>query len=390
MKISILAPDLSHNSIGRAYILAKILQRRYDVEIVGPILKKRIWAPVINDKNMKYSSLKFCGNFISIPGLKKLYSLIDGDVIYVIKPLFNSFTVGLIKKVFTKKPLILDIDDWELGFSIGSYKDRNFIGRLFYILKEPVRFILNPNGSFLWKIINEKMVKYADRITVSDNFLKGRFGGVIIYHARDTDTINPKIFDKGLLKQKYGINKKSKVIMFFGTPRKYKGVDDLVEAVFLIRSKDIILFIVGIDEEDKYCKVLVEKTKERLLSNVRIFGLQPFEKIPEFLSFADIVVIPQRRSYSTIGQIPAKVFDAMAMAKPIIATDISGLSEILDRCGWVVEPGDTRKLTKMIEYVLSNHEEAKEMGLRAREKCINEYSFNATEVILSKIFKEYE
>jgi len=37
MKISILTPDLSHNCLGRAYLLVKILQRHYKVEIVGPI-----------------------------------------------------------------------------------------------------------------------------------------------------------------------------------------------------------------------------------------------------------------------------------------------------------------------------------------------------------------
>jgi len=35
MKISILSPDLSHNCLGRAYLLAKILQRHYEVEIIG-------------------------------------------------------------------------------------------------------------------------------------------------------------------------------------------------------------------------------------------------------------------------------------------------------------------------------------------------------------------
>jgi hypothetical protein len=35
MKISILTPDLSHNYLGRAYLLAKILQRHYEVEIIG-------------------------------------------------------------------------------------------------------------------------------------------------------------------------------------------------------------------------------------------------------------------------------------------------------------------------------------------------------------------
>jgi len=42
MKISILPPDLSHNCLGRAYLLAKILQRHYEVEIIGPMFGEGI------------------------------------------------------------------------------------------------------------------------------------------------------------------------------------------------------------------------------------------------------------------------------------------------------------------------------------------------------------
>jgi len=37
----------------------------------------------------------------------------------------------------------------------------------------------------------------------------------------------------------------------------------------------------------------------------------------------DVVIIPQRENFATLGQMPAKVFDAMAMAKPTIATNVS-------------------------------------------------------------------
>lgn len=36
MKISILTPDFSHNCFGRAWLLAKVLQRHYDIEVIGP------------------------------------------------------------------------------------------------------------------------------------------------------------------------------------------------------------------------------------------------------------------------------------------------------------------------------------------------------------------
>jgi len=42
MKISILSPDLSYNCLGRAYLLAKNLQRHYEVEIISPMFVEGI------------------------------------------------------------------------------------------------------------------------------------------------------------------------------------------------------------------------------------------------------------------------------------------------------------------------------------------------------------
>jgi len=108
------------------------------------------------------------------------------------------------------------------------------------------------------------------------------------------------------------------------------------------------------------------------------------------LAIADVVVIPQRKNFATIGQMPAKVFDAMAMAKPIIATNVSDLPEILDGCGWIVESENSEQLAETIQYVLHNLEEAKEIGRKAREKCIKRYSWDAMERVLNKIFSKYE
>jgi len=105
---------------------------------------------------------------------------------------------------------------------------------------------------------------------------------------------------------------------------------------------------------------------------------------------ADVVVIPQKRNFSTIGQIPAKVFDAMAMARPIIATNVSDLPEILDGCGWIVEPENPKQLAETIQYVLNNPEEAEEMGWKARQKCIEKYSWDAMEKVLLGVFGKYE
>jgi glycosyltransferase involved in cell wall biosynthesis len=47
-------------------------------------------------------------------------------------------------------------------------------------------------------------------------------------------------------------------------------------------------------------------------------------------------------------------------------------------------------LAEKIQYVLNNPEEAEEMGNKARQKCIEKYSWDAMEEILLKVFKKYE
>jgi len=386
MKISILTPDLSHNCLGRAYLLAKILQRHYEVEIVGPTFDDGIWESVANDKSITYKSVKIRGMFRPYWQIKELIEKIEGDVIYASKPLFTSFGVGLSKKLFDSKPLILDIDDWQMGFMKDIYKSLSIFHRLKYLTTSALCFY--KVDSYWNNLLSEKLSCLADKITVSNSFLRNRFGGTIVWHARDTKTFDPAKFDKYLLREKYQIEKTNKVIMFLGTPRPHKGIKDLIKATSLIKDQNVILIVVGIDNRDLYCKNLVNSAKKMLGDRFKSFGLQPFEKVPELLSVADVMVIPQKRNFSTIGQVPAKVFDAMAMAKPIIATNVSDLPEILDGCGWIVEPENPKQLAETIQYVLNNPEKAKEMGWKARQKCIEKYSWDAMEKVLLEVFEK--
>ena len=88
------------------------------------------------------------------------------------------------------------------------------------------------------------------------------------------------------------------------------------------------------------------------------------------------------------AQIPAKVFEAMAMAKPIIATAISDLPEILEGCGIIVEPENVPQLAGAIEAVLTDSQRADELGERARERHRKEYSWDAMETVLVDVMHQ--
>ncbi len=386
MRISILSPDLSQNCLGRAYLLAELLKKNYEVEIVGPIFGKGIWEAISNKNDIKFKTIKFKGRFSPYLQVKELAKNIKGDVIYASKPLLTSFGVGLFMKIFKRKPLVLDIEDWQMGFIKEIHKKLFMPSNFKYLVTS---FLYLYNAQSYWNnIIGERLVCFAEEITVSNRFLHHKFGGKIICHARDTEVFNPYKYSGSLIKKRYGINK-NKIVMFFGTPRPHKGIEDLIKAVNLIRSKDIALVIVGIDESS-YCKDIVKLGEEILADKFIELPMQLFERVPEILAMSDIVVIPQRNNFASIGQIPAKIIDAMAMAKPIVSTNVSDIPEILEGCGWVVEPGNPFHLAQAIKYIFDDPKEAKRRGNQARIKCINRFSYNVVGKKLIDIFSKYE
>jgi len=385
MKISILTPDFSHNCFGRAWLLAKVLQRHYDVEMIGPAFGDGIWKPLENacDFDIKMVKGYASGQF----EFRKMLNMISGDVIYASKPLMASFGVGLVKKIRNRKPLILDIDDQELGFG------KEFYDSLIWP-KKINDFLLSISNwrSYYYALILNKLIRFANTLTVSGKILQAQYGGTIIWHGRDVDTFNPKKFDKNELKRKYlpDRDKKSFIVGFIGTPKPHKGLEDLIDAIGVLKNESFLLMIVGTDE-NSYCQNLKQRVKNSILKDrVIFFPQQPFEKLPEFLAITDLVVIPQAERAASYGQVPAKIFDAMAMTKPIIATNISGLPEILDGCAWIVDPGNPKQLAETIQYIFNYPIEAVEMGLKAREKFKREYSWDVMGERLISIFEKYQ
>ncbi|MDI6765237.1 MAG: glycosyltransferase family 4 protein [Bacteroidota bacterium] len=371
MKISILSFDMGHNCLGRAYLLGKVLQRRYDVEILGtqfPSFGSTIWKPC-DTGEFKYYTVKG-GKFPDYFGsVRDLLKHISGDVIYASKLRFSSYGIGFLKKLFSWKPLVLDIDDLETSW----YVPEEWKKRRAYSFRDPT-------GYHHTKWI-QRFKWFANEITTVSTQLQERYGGIIIPHGRDTDYLDPSKHDGYDLRCNLGIEEK-KIIMFLGTPRPHKGLEDVIRALAFIRRSDIRFIIVGKDSDLSYEQKLRELGGDRVILLDQI----PFTEVPRYLSIADLVVIPQRRHEQSSGQIPAKVFDAMAMAKPIIATNVSDLPNILDGCGIVVEPGDIESLAYEIEWVFSHPNEIHELGEKARAKCIAEYSWDVMEERLKNIF----
>ncbi|MFD1562790.1 glycosyltransferase family 4 protein [Haloarchaeobius amylolyticus] len=375
MKITILTPDLSDNSLGRSYLLAQLLEPHYEIEIVGPKTRQNIWKPVRDE--YEYQSVDMRSSILDFPlHYQSISRKISGDVVYAVKPRMLSYGYGLLNSIEKDKPIILDIDDWESGFKSGDGM-RKYLS---YLKSIPMLVNLNSLG---YMRMMEKASVWADEITVSNFFLKEKFGGTYVPHVRNTDFFNPDNYDSKKARNELGIPEDKFIVLFSGTPRPHKGVSDLVEAVQSIERDDILLLIVGV-HESRYVRKLKSMSDDRVV----FYSQQPFTQLPKWIAASDLFVIPQKQTSSTRGQMPAKVFDAMSMGKPIIATEVSDLPRVLEDCGVIVSPDSPGELANKIEDLANDPNERDELGSKARVQCVRNYSYQRFSPKLAALVEE--
>ncbi len=383
-KISVIAPDLSGGGGTRVYLLAQVLQQlNHDVKVVGFAFRQPLYP--LPPSNLQVEWMAGCDYPQFIMAARQLLQKIDGDIIYAVKPRPTSLGIGLLKKLQNRKPLILDIDDWEMSWFGGDgWKYSPMPKQLLRDLIKKDGVLRNPQYQLYLKW-SQNLVKYADAITVNTKFLKNKYGGTYLPHGKDINHFNPDNFPIADSRDKYGFSK-YKILMFPGTVRPHKGVEDILKAMDLLNRHDLKLVLVGGRIiQDSYVDKLIKKWQHWIIK----LPQQPIEKMPEIVAAADIIVVPQRLTTTSQAQFPIKLTDAMAMAKPILATTVGDIPDILGNTGYLVEPSNPQQLAEKISWIFDNLGEAQEKAQKARKYCIEKYSIESMATILSQVLEPF-
>jgi glycosyltransferase involved in cell wall biosynthesis len=106
-------------------------------------------------------------------------------------------------------------------------------------------------------------------------------------------------------------------------------------------------------------------------SHIKFLGFR--EDIPTMLSQLDILVVPSLQE--PFGKI---VIEGMAMAKPVVASRVGGIPEIIlnGETGLLVPPGDTEALRRALYTLITNPEKRYAMGRRGRQRVEQDFALS--------------
>jgi glycosyltransferase involved in cell wall biosynthesis len=183
-----------------------------------------------------------------------------------------------------------------------------------------------------------------------------------------------------------GLGQKERVIGFVGSLMPWHGLQDLIDAFEMVSQRDgsVRLMVVG-GNRDQIDQLIEANQDKRSLKKIIFLGEIDYPLIPAYLDLCQVLVAPfntkrdedRRKLYDkySFWWCPIKLFEYMAMARPVVVSDVGEIPEYLDGAGLTYREGDTRELAESILRLLNDSEESSRMGQRGRRLILEKYNW---------------
>lgn len=217
----------------------------------------------------------------------------------------------------------------------------------------------------------------------------------------DTALYNPDVSGDTVRKE-YNIGPHQPTLAYVGNLTVIKGLHILIDALHLMTKNilDIKLLMVLNMPIDTYQKSdrldidmgLMSKIKEQikccgLEDNIIPLGI--LDNMPQVMAACDIFVTP---FLNTVGVVdyPISMLEAMALGKPVVATKVGGIPEIIEhqKSGLLINPNDPAGLSDAIAYMLENQEESKRMGVEGLKIISERFKREMVVEMVEAIYEE--
>lgn len=371
MKVTVLCSNLGTNCVMRAALLADLLRDDFEVRLAGIHAGGGLWPPA-RDLPFPVDAVQV-RNALQLGACAWAGDLVrDADAVVVSKPLPTSLLPGW----FARRrgiAVVLDIDDWEIGLFPG-------------ITGHGVLRALDELAYEAWSAVSPRRLNarlttrlcdvLARRLPwpklASNRWLQARYGGDLLYHVRP---VTPEV---AAPRNGLALDGRSWV-GFVGTVRPHKGVEMLADALARLEGDAAPgLILAGADPDSSQAGSVIAHAAQ-VLGPERFRHLPPFPaaELPGVLAACDVISVPSGGGTASRGQIPAKLFDAMAAGRAVVATAVNDIPEILEGCGRVVPPDDVDALAAALAALSADPALRAKLGEAARRRHAERYSYEA-------------
>ena len=244
---------------------------------------------------------------------------------------------------------------------------------------------LNP---FVAKIVSKLVARYEnyvcsriDAVVTATPFIRDKFLKV---NVNTVDINNFPILSELTTVDTSNFHKR-KNCCYIGGITKVRGIEEIVQSLDLL-DDSIKLNLAG-----KFSEKSLEKSVKQYTgwNKVLEHGWLDRKGVHSILqdSFTGLVTLHPIINYQ--DALPVKMFEYMAAGLPVIYSDISLWKDIIEKeqCGISVDPYSAKDISNAINFLASNLDKAKGMGINGRQAVINKYNWGVEE---KKLFKLYQ
>jgi glycosyltransferase involved in cell wall biosynthesis len=300
-----------------------------------------------------------CSAILAFRTLRRRYDIVHAHNM----PDFLAFS-GLVPRLFGSK-IILDLHDPmpELIRSIYDVPPNHWLVRLLIRLERwsvaGVDLVATPNIAFRDLFVSRGCP--AQKITIVMNSPQG-------------ELFNPKRFETGSLRSKKQV---SFQLMYHGLLVPRHGLDTAIRAVAAVREHIPALQFHIYGDRTPYMDQMNDLIERLgLAGSVRYHGRKPHEEIAMALASIDLGIIPNRRNPFTELNMPTRIFETLAMGKPVVVPNTKGIRDYFDESQIIFfEPDNVESLAQAIKWAYLHPREVRKMVLRG-QTVLNAHSWD--------------
>ena len=258
--------------------------------------------------------------------------------------------------LLTKTTLVSTLNSWY----VGEHGKSSFRGNLYHWLE----FLTN------WRLA--RMIVVSGEIYSA--LMKIGFDPSLVDMIPNAVALDPASVSevRNELLQQYGLSPNAVICLAAGRLVWVKGHAQLIDAFAALKETPVYCFIVGDGELKEALETQIHAAS--LENNVRLLGYAPHERTLALIKACDIFIMPSHYEGT-----PVALLEAAALARPIIATNVGGIGELVDdeKEALLVEAANPEAIAQSILRLMRDPELARQIGQSACERVEREFSLPA-------------